>query len=531
MNILGIKPGHDGHICSIEDGVLVFSYEAEKNSGMRYAEASSLDLIEAATSVRRRPDALAVSGWSVGTSPAGYPIGAGYFGISPPKITRGRILGENMLLGTSSHERSHLLCSYAMSPFPQGQPCYALLWEGFLGDIYKIDARLNIARLAHVMLAPGDRYAFTYALADPAFSLPAGKIRLSDAGKVMALAGFYRTLVASRDEISLLNKLLGACDAGACLNKRNYSRFEAYNCGIGADASKRLARLVSDGIFNRFSDALLKHCPEKLPLIIGGGCGLNCEWNTRILQSGQFADVFIPPCCNDAGSAIGTAIDIQWSLTGNAKLAWSVYAGQAFDDDALATSIWHTDDFRYVSGGLPVVADEIRKGKILAWVSGRTEIGPRSLGNRSILAAPFSEATRERLNKIKRRESFRPIAPVCLEEDLPKHFEIGRTSPYMLHFAAVRSPALGAIAHVDGTARPQSVSRAQHALLYDLLLAFRALSGYGVMCNTSLNFKGCGFINKTTDLIRFARGANLDGLVIEGALFLRNRATNAEVDA
>ena len=525
MNIFGIKPGHDGHICSIEDGLLVFSHEAEKNSGNRYAEASALDLLDAATRVRNIPDAFAVSGWTIGTNPKGDPIGAGYFGLSAPEIRKRRILGQKVLVGTSSHERSHLMCSYAMSPFPQGEPCYAIIWEGFIGAIYRIDGCLNISRLAHVMLAPGDRYAFAYALADPTFSLPAGKIRLADAGKVMALAGFHRTIAASRDETELLKTLLDSDDIDFCLDKTNYSNFEACNCGIDADASKRLARLVSDSIFSRFSKALEKHCCEKLPLIIGGGCGLNCEWNSRILHSGQFQDIFIPPCCNDVGSAIGTSVDIQWSLTGNAKLAWSVYAGQHFIDDVFATSMGAEDDFRYVSGGLSVIADEIWKGKIVAWVSGRAEIGPRSLGNRSILAAPFLVETRDHLNKIKRREKFRPIAPVCLEEDLKKHFEISGPSPYMLQFAKVRSPKLAAIAHVDGTARPQSVSRAQNILLYDLLLAFRALSGYGVLCNTSLNFKGCGFINKGTDLVRFAREADLDGVVIEGALFLRNRAT------
>ncbi len=102
-----------------------------------------------------------------------------------------------------------------------------------------------------------------------------------------------------------------------------------------------------------------------------------------------------------------------------------------------------------------------------------------------------------------------------------EHFEIGGTSPYMLQFANVSSPKLGAITHVDGTARPQSVSRAQNALLHDLLFEFRKISGYGVLCNTSLNFKGRGFINRSTDLFRFAREFGLDGVVIEGALFLR----------
>lgn len=525
MNILSIKAGHDGQVCSIEDGTLVFSYEAEKNSGRRYAEASAYDLLNAMGSVQEKPEAIAVSGWSVGTSPLGYPIGAGYLGLTVPRITQWNFLGQKILLGASSHERSHLLCSYAMSPFPQGEPCYALIWEGFLGAIYKIDAGLNISKLVEVMRAPGDRYAFAHAIVDPTFSLPAGKIRLSDAGKVMALAGFYRTVNPSPEEAELLIRVLNSSETVDCLDKGKYARLQLYNSGIASESSKRLARLVSDGIFGRFFEALDKNCKEKYPLLIGGGCGLNCEWNSRLLHSGKFESVFIPPCCNDTGSAIGTAVDIQWILTGKAKLIWNVYAGQDFEDDLSAIRSAGTVDFRLVGGGLPIIAEALRNGKIIAWVSGRCEIGPRALGNRSILAAPFLSDTRDRLNRIKQRESFRPIAPVCMEEDLMRCFEMGGTSPYMLQFAKVTAPSLGAITHVDGTARPQSVSRAQNALLYDLLFEFRKISGYGVLCNTSLNFKGCGFINKSTDLFRFAREFGLDGVVIEGALFLRAQST------
>ena len=524
MNILSIKPGHDGQVCSIEDGALVFSYEAEKNSGRRYAEASAYDFLNAMGRIQEKPEAIAVSGWSVGTSPLGDPIGAGYLGLSVPRITQWKFLGQNILLGTSSHERSHLLCSYAMSPFPQGEPCYAIIWEGFLGAIYEIDADLNITKLVEVMSAPGDRYAFAYAIVDPTFSLPAGKIRLSDAGKVMALAGFHRTVDPTAEEAELLIRVVNSSEPIDCLDKGKYSRLDLYDSGIASDSSKRLARLVSDGIYGRFFEALDKNCKKKYPLLIGGGCGLNCEWNSRLLRSGKFEGVFIPPCCNDTGSAIGTAVDLQWTLTGKAKLSWSVYAGQDFEDDLSAIRSAGAGDFRLVDGGLPMIAEALRNGKIMAWVSGRCEIGPRALGNRSILAAPFLSDTRDRLNRIKQRESFRPIAPVCMEEDLMKYFEIGGASPYMLQFAKVTSPQLRAITHVDGTARPQSVSRAQNALLHDLLFEFRKISGYGVLCNTSLNFKGRGFINRSTDLFRFAREFGLDGVVIEGALFLRSES-------
>jgi hydroxymethyl cephem carbamoyltransferase len=178
--------------------------------------------------------------------------------------------------------------------------------------------------------------------------------------------------------------------------------------------------------------------------------------------------------------------------------------------------------FIKISGDASVTARLLRKGAILGWVSGKAELGPRAIGNRSILAEPFSHGTRVRLNKAKRREQYRPIAPLCLEEDANLYFDLDRTSPHMLFFARVKIDKLQAVTHVDGSSRVQTVNRKQNSLLYDLLLSFKAETGIGVLCNTSLNFNGHGFINRTSDLIEYASGCALDGFVIEGTVFLRN---------
>jgi predicted NodU family carbamoyl transferase len=157
---------------------------------------------------------------------------------------------------------------------------------------------------------------------------------------------------------------------------------------------------------------------------------------------------------------------------------------------------------------------------ILGWVNGKYEIGPRALGNRSILAAPFREGTRVRLNAIKQREQFRPIAPVCLEEEAAKWFGCDHASPFMLYTHRVRTDELPAVTHVNGTARIQTVSSANNRHLYELLVAFKARTGYGVLCNTSLNFKGRGFINEIADLSAYAVSRGLDGFVVEGRAYL-----------
>lgn len=163
---------------------------------------------------------------------------------------------------------------------------------------------------------------------------------------------------------------------------------------------------------------------------------------------------------------------------------------------------------------------------IIGWVNGKYEIGPRALGNRSILASPFQDSTRIRLNEIKQREQFRPIAPVCLEDDAKRWFGCNRPSPFMLYTQLVSTDALAAVTHVNGTARIQTVSPVNNRHLYDLLVAFKELTGYGVLCNTSLNFKGRGFINNITDLSVYTLEHHLDGFVIEGRSYMLKSSTN-----
>jgi hydroxymethyl cephem carbamoyltransferase len=520
MRVLAFKPGHDGHIAHLIDGVLEFSIEAEKDSGRRYAAAEVPLMLEALEAVDMLPDAFALSGWAAGGNPAGRPIGAGYRGVEPVTVRDCSMLGMSTRLISSSHERSHILCAYGLSPFAQGAPCYALVWEGHIGAFYAIDSALNVTRLAEIMCSPGTRYAFAYALCDPTFDLPAGTVRLGDAGKLMALAAFGDDGSPDAEEQLLLARLLGDPLAPPLLRKADFRGFACHDCGVDSAPAKRLARLVSEAIFSFFQARIRALVKDRRPLLIAGGCGLNGAWNRAWLESGLFTDVFVPPCANDAGSAIGTGIDAQLFLTGHAKLKWNVYAGKPFDDDEGAASCAQLGVFRRHGTSIRRIAALLEAGAILGWVSGCSEIGPRALGNRSIIAAPFSRDMQTRLNALKRRESFRPIAPLCLEEDASLHFDLDRPSPHMLFFARARTDQLGAVTHVDGSARIQTVSAGENAALHRLLTAFKARSGVGVLCNTSLNFSGAGFINRTSDLVRFASESGLDGFVVDGVLFV-----------
>jgi hydroxymethyl cephem carbamoyltransferase len=201
--------------------------------------------------------------------------------------------------------------------------------------------------------------------------------------------------------------------------------------------------------------------------------------------------------------------------TGRAKLEWTVYSGEEFVDD-LGAGIGIPSS----ALDLEEVCAHLRNGAVIAWVQGRYEMGPRALGNRSLLAAPFEAGMCDKLNQIKQREEFRPIAPICLREDFHSHFDsTAEESPHMLYFQKVKSKALGAITHVDGSARAQTVTAQQNPRMHALLQTFKNLTGYGVLCNTSLNFKGAGFINRMSDLVEYSRERGLDGFVVGERFF------------
>lgn len=518
MNILAFNPGHDGAIAYLKDGRLEFSVEAEKNSNYRYSPISNHDVFSVLGELDEIPDVICTGGWWPREKQVlGSHSYAGYRGLSKDeaKIDQRRFLGKSVKYFSSSHERSHILCAFGLSAIPFGSPCYVLVWEGAIGNFYEIDSQLNISFVANVLNHPGNRYISLYGLADPSFPKNAPFSRFSDAGKLMALASFSNRRTPTEEEEKLMGYLLNS----EYLELNSYKDLEDaiyYNVGVDDPEFRNFAGIYSDKIFDIFYQFAKSNLKRGMPLLIAGGCGLNCDWNTKWQESGLFTEVFVPPVANDSGSAIGTAIDAQLHFTGDPKIEWVVYAGLDF----ISTSTFDLAQYDVHEFDQAKIAELLANDLILGWVNGKYEIGPRALGNRSILAAPFKDSTRIRLNEIKQREQFRPIAPICLEEDAEHFFGCDHSSPFMLYTHRVRTDALAAVTHVNGTARIQTVSSSSNASLYELLLAFKARTGYGVLCNTSLNFNGKGFINRIDDLSAYTIEHKLDGFVAEGKCYL-----------
>lgn len=516
MRILAFKPGHDGGLAYVEDATLVYALEGEKDSFCRYEVMTPRLLNSLAERLDDIPDVVCESGWIKGYDSLEAPIETGYHGIDQASSVLQRDMrwfGRPVKYFSSSHERAHLLCSFGLSDFPQGEPCYALIWEGAIGDFYLIRPDCTFERLGRPLWEPGSKYSFAYHVAD---EHPEPILSGDWPGKVMALAAYSQPGPTQIEEQQFIDFLFEKFKWGHVWRDA-FAWSPFYRIGVESDEFKSLARRISDAIFDRFYQFAERNLNKRYPLVIGGGCGLNCEWNSRWRESGFFADVFVPPCTNDSGAALGTAIDAQFHYTGSAKVTWDVYAGLPFREDAIPPSHYRPYPLKESH-----VAKLLAEGNVLAWIQGRYEMGPRALGNRSLLAEPFRPATRDRLNQIKRRANYRPVAPICLKDEVDQHFELDHPSPHMLYFSRVRNARLRAVTHVDNSARVQTITRQQNAPMAALLEAFRKETGCGVLCNTSLNFPGRGFINSMHDLIRYSDEHELDGFVVGQQLYLRN---------
>ncbi len=516
MLILAVKPGHDGAIAAIKDRQLLFSLESEKDSFGRYALLNPMTILAAVERLGELPDVVAIGGWyKAAVSPN--EVGAGYSGVFAVEERPGRIFGHDVQVFSSSHTRSHIWMGAGMAPPDEATARAVLVWEGIEGAFYLLDERWNIVREIPVLDRPGDRYAMVFGIADPKFPDEARYVRLGDSGKLMALAAFARPEDAPPEAVAVVDRLLDP-NLGRP-PKGNFADTALHNAGVESDITKFAAALITKRIFDLYADVARAELPEGIPLYISGGCGLNCDWNSMWRELGHFSSVFVPPCANDSGSALGTALDALHAATGDPRIEWDVYCGLDFDTDM------EPDVGRWERQSLDdrAVAEALGGGDVIAWVQGRWEMGPRALGNRSLLAEPFTAATRDRLNKIKLREDYRPIAPVCRLEDAGAVFDRDFPDPFMLYFRRVTVDTLGAVTHVDGSARAQTVTAESNARLHSLLSAFAERHGVGLLCNTSLNFRGLGFINRMSDLVAYAEGTGLEGMVV-GDTWFRRRA-------
>jgi carbamoyltransferase len=268
-------------------------------------------------------------------------------------------------------------------------------------------------------------------------------------------------------------------------------------------------------------------------LCLAGGVCLNCQMNSVILDQTPFEKLFVPPPAGDPGTAIGAAKAIYYGrCKGRRREAVeSAFLGPEFSDEACLQSLAGRPlESGTLEDPVPTCAGLLAKSKIVGWFQGRMEIGPRALGNRSILADPRDPHMKDILNqRVKFREGFRPFAPAILEERCEEFFGTNVPSPFMLRAYRVRPEKrdlIPAVVHVDGTCRVQTVNQAHHPLLYRLIKHFESLTGIPVILNTSFNLRGEPIVRTPADALDTFLRCDMDALFLGRVLVRKEPSTD-----
>ncbi|MEV7808655.1 carbamoyltransferase C-terminal domain-containing protein [Microbispora sp. NPDC088329] len=346
-----------------------------------------------------------------------------------------------------------------------------------------------------------------------------GFLRSSDEYKVMALASYgeprflreMRELIYATGDGGFRVEPIDWSVYAKALGKDE--KWTADHADLAASVQVRLEEVLLD---------LARWLHERTGaryLTMAGGVALNCVANSRLFAEGPFEDVWVQPAAGDSGTALGGALHLAQAGGDPVAPMPGADLGRGWTDEELGAWL----DVARVPYERPAdlattVAAELAADRVIAWFQGRAEYGPRALGRRSLLAHPGSPRNTERLNDVKGREQFRPIAPMVLAERAPMIFGRGPTSsPYMLFVHDVRPEwrdRIPAVVHVDGTARIQTVERGRDPLLARLLEEFEARTGLPVVVNTSLNTAGRPMVDDPRDALECFGSAPVDVLVL-----------------
>jgi carbamoyltransferase len=354
-----------------------------------------------------------------------------------------------------------------------------------------------------------------------------GFLRSSDEFKVMALASY-----GSPRDADVLRETVHATGDGG---------FSAAGVDFAALAKPRrpdedwrpehadlaaAVQLVTEEVLLDLARWLRERTGETR-LALAGGVALNCVANSRIAAEAGFDQVWVQPAAGDAGTALGGALELSWTGGEPTEAFRGADLGRGWSDDDIEAALQTAGvAYRRSADVADEVAEALADNGIVAWFQGRSEFGPRALGHRSLLAHPGPAGNVERLNDVKGREQFRPVAPMVLLDRARDIFSRGPVpSPYMLFVHDVAPDwreRIPAVVHVDGTARVQTVDPAEDPLLARMLTAFERRTGLPVVVNTSLNTAGRPMVDSPRDALECFGSGPVDLLAI-GPFVLRRR--------
>jgi carbamoyltransferase len=288
---------------------------------------------------------------------------------------------------------------------------------------------------------------------------------------------------------------------------------EPCHMDLAASIQKRYEEVLFD-VLESVNDV-----DESTNLCLGGGCAYNGTANGKIIGKTHIKHLWIPPAPSDAGSAIGACIHylVKHGVL-RQRVNKSPFLGPEYYNDQIVKAIKGHKHFKFSSDDALVrnIAKKLKDGKVVGWFQDRIEFGSRALGNRSILADPTRAEMKDRINQvIKKREGFRPFAPMVTKEKQEQFFQVTEDIPYMNQIIQVKPEyrdKLLAVTHIDGSARMQTVYR--NTLVHELLVEFEKLSGYPILLNTSFNIKDKTMVLTPKDAIDTFYDTEMDFLVI-----------------
>ena len=357
-----------------------------------------------------------------------------------------------------------------------------------------------------------------------------GFLRSSDEYKVMAMASYGKPRFAAE----LAGSICATGDGGFRTARIDFAEF-APRLGTGDEWTEAHADLAAS-VQLRLEETLLDLVrwlygrTGDTALTLAGGVALNCVANSRISAEGPFEHVWVQPAAGDSGTALGGAMTVARDLGDVPEPMPGADLGRGWTDEEIEA--WLTTAaiaYERPHDVADAVAQVLADNGIVAWFQGRSEFGPRALGHRSLLAHPGHVANLERMNNVKGREQFRPVAPMVLAERAPEIFGRGPIpSPYMLFVhdvAPVWRDRIPTVTHVDGTARIQTVDRADEPLVARMLECFERRTGLPVVVNTSLNTAGRPMVDDPRDALECFGSAPVDLLAIGPFVVRRSRPT------
>ncbi|WP_158794840.1 carbamoyltransferase N-terminal domain-containing protein [Granulicella sp. L60] len=552
LNIIGISAGyHDAACCLIRDGVLISAAQEERFSrvkndkslprrALRYCledgaiAIGDIDCIAYYENPTLKLGRQIWMGMQPNISDRRIDMIAGRMMSPTPQATIRSSFGYDGPIEIFEHHASHAASSFYLSGFEEA----AILTVDGVGDwattTYGFGKNAQIERFEQVDFPHSLGFFYSAITAYLGFEVNEGEY------KVMGLAPYGKPLYANKlrslidvwpegqyrlnmdyfafltQETMFSEKLCELMDHPARVPESQLDQFHM-------DVAKS-AQLVLEQVLLEKVSYLHSRVPSE-NLCMAGGVALNVVANSRCLREGPFKRLFVQPAAGDAGGAVGAAAMAYVQIAGKRlekNPLQHVYLGpRNLPSDIERLLNASNAAFLNFSGKeselIQYAIDRVQEGKVIAWSQGRMEFGPRSLGARSILADPRDPEMRDRINAlVKMREAFRPFAPVVLESQAHKHFDLDHPSPFMLETCTVISDlALPAITHVDGSARVQTVNHSTNRRLSLLLEEFDRRTGCPILLNTSLNMRGDPIACTLYDVLMCFVQSQIDILVVE----------------